>query len=593
VTSWITASFWKPRITGGSSKAKADLIIRSYFRVFLVAFALFLLTAADAVSVVSTRYRWIPIIAPVVRLICTFIFCKTDSERKAGYTSILTLYGCLYLLSKKEVAFDMMIMHSAIYLTLCGVVMGSEGVLLSIMGNFFVGYSFQQQQRLYNTAGRDFDLLWQTYVVRIFTEGVLMLIAIRKFTETFVLFEQADKHRTEFLCRMSHELRTPLSGIIGAIDILKFAPLTDEYVKLINIAKTCSANLLQLINDILDFSKIEAGKMRLVLGNIRLRPLVSEASEVISPLLNQKKLIKFESRLKGDLPDMFFGDKTKVKQILVNLLSNAVKFTAEGTISLRVKMAGREKIHAVSLRPNTMVKDWSKPETAELIQFTVKDTGIGVRKKDFDAIFSAFEQVASMTKDEVIGGTGLGLNICLLLVNLMDGAICIRSAGLDEGSKFTFWVPYVKAQAGAPLRDSNEENNVRVALANKNVTRVLLVEDNAVNQLVIKGQLTKLGCCSVDIAANGLIAVQKLKLIPPPHYDIILLDLEMPVKDGIETVTELRSMGVTTPIIALTAHAVEEKRTMALKAGMDDFLMKPCSIDTLKQCLDKYRHKFK
>jgi signal transduction histidine kinase len=142
-----------------------------------------------------------------------------------------------------------------------------------------------------------------------------------------------------------------------------------------------------------EFFQIEAGKMKLEESNVKLGSLMNEASEVISPLLNQKKLIKFESRLKGDLPDMFFGDKTKVKQILVNLLSNAVKFTAEGTISLRVKMAGREKIHAVSLRPNTMLKDWSKPETAELIQFTVKDTGIGVRKKDFDAIFSAFEQV--------------------------------------------------------------------------------------------------------------------------------------------------------------------------------------------------------
>jgi hypothetical protein len=177
----------------------------------------------------------------------------------------------------------------------------------------------------------------------------------------------------------------------------------------------------------------------------------------------------------------------------------------------------------------------------------------------------------------------------------MEGGISIKSAGLDLGSKFTFWLPLKENTSSndiTDLKDSFEEKNaVESVFVSTESMRVLLVEDNAVNQLVIKGQLGKLGC-QIDVASDGQIAVQRMKLTPRPHYDIILLDLEMPVKDGIETSAELRSMGVKTPIIALTAHAVEEKRTMALKAGMDDFLMKPCSIDTLKQCLDKYRHKF-
>jgi CheY-like chemotaxis protein len=220
----------------------------------------------------------------------------------------------------------------------------------------------------------------------------------------------------------------------------------------------------------------------------------------------------------------------------------------------------------------------------------VKDTGAGVDENDFEKIFSAFEQASLRKTNEVASGTGLGLNICLLLIELMQGAISVRSNGANQGSKFTFWIP-----CGNPHEDH--------IMSNKEVTRtfldsdscaetsVLLVEDNAVNQIVIKGQLMKLGC-QVDVASNGLIAAEMMKDKLQAKYDIILLDLEMPIKDGITTVTELREMGITTPIIALTAHAVEEKRTMALKAGMDDFLMKPCSIDTLKQCLDKYRHKF-
>jgi signal transduction histidine kinase/CheY-like chemotaxis protein len=540
----------------------------------------------------GSKYYLLSLIGPTIRLISAFVYCRTDSERGAGYTSIALVYTLLYLGLPKNICFELFMMQGSAFTMLSGIVMGSEGALVTMVSNLTLGALFYSQQQNFDTSGRDLTLLWAPFVMRTITEAVLTLIGIRKFTETFARFEEADKHKTEFLCRMSHELRTPLSGIIGAIDILKFAPLTDEYVKLINIAKTCSANLLQLINDILDFSKIEAGKMKLMVEPIKMRELIDEVSAVVSPLLSQKRSIEFKSTVsKKEVPAYFVADKTKVKQILVNFLSNAVKFTSQGSITLSVKLTTFEDVKRISSAEHTMTSDWTTNRWKKFLRFSVKDTGIGVSQPDFKRLFSAFEQLANRKEDEVVGGTGLGLNICLLLVKLMQGAIRIKSKGVHKGSKFLFWIPYEEELSPQAEESPRDNDDKLIEPLSKTPLHVYLVEDNAVNQVVIKGQLTRLGC-EVDQASNGLIAVQRMKLTPPPHYDIILLDLEMPIKDGITTVTELRSMGVTTPIIALTAHAVEEKRTMALKAGMDDFLMKPCSIDTLKQCLDKYRHKF-
>eukprot|EP00029_Vermamoeba_vermiformis_P006978 TRINITY_DN2881_c0_g3_i7.p1 TRINITY_DN2881_c0_g3~~TRINITY_DN2881_c0_g3_i7.p1 ORF type:complete len:480 (+),score=107.56 TRINITY_DN2881_c0_g3_i7:369-1808(+) len=479
-------------------------------------------------------------------------------------------------------------MQSSAFIIINGLALGLEGVIIAMLCNFFMGFVFMyNQQKL--MPERDLAHEWEAFASRVFSEGMFMIVNIAKFSETFARFEQADKHKTEFLCRMSHELRTPLSGIIGAIDILKFAPLTDEYVKLINIAKSCSTNLLQVINDILDFSKIEAGKMKLMTEKIKLRELVEEVTQMMSPLLSQKKSINLEVDVSPHVPKSIKNDKVKIKQILVNLLSNAIKFTNEGSITLRVDVDTSDGIVKSITAPNTLTKN--RIVGTKFIRFSVTDTGIGIHPKDFESIFSAFEQASLKKNGQVVGGTGLGLNICLLLIELMQGAISVHSDGPEKGSQFTFWIPYDEELTipAALLSQGSDSDVLQVTgLADKKI--VLLVEDNPINQLVIKGQLVKLGC-EVDIASNGQIAVQMMSLTPRPHYDLVLLDLEMPVKDGIQTAAELREMGVKTPIIALTAHAVEEKRTMALKAGMDDFLMKPCSIDTLKQCLDKYRKK--
>jgi CheY-like chemotaxis protein len=328
--------------------------------------------------------------------------------------------------------------------------------------------------------------------------------------------------------------------------------------------------------------------MRLKFEAVKLDKLVNAARDVVSGLLNQKKDVKFKAKILKDAPEYFSGDLVKIKQILVNLLSNAVKFTVTGTIALTVKSAELSDVMETMNHSNSNTKTWAAGK--KFLKFVVKDTGVGVSSRDFEKIFSAFEQASTKKEGEIIGGTGLGLNICLLLVKLMQGAISIKSPGPSKGSTFTFWVPYEEV-----AMDKKEEVEGDGLMPNGVQTRppaIFLIEDNTVNQTVIKGQLAKLGC-TVEVASNGLIAVDKMSRVSKSKFDLILLDLEMPVKDGITTVTELREMGVTTPIIALTAHAVEEKRTMALKAGMDDFLMKPCSIDTLKQCLDKYRHKFK
>jgi signal transduction histidine kinase/ActR/RegA family two-component response regulator len=560
-------------------------------------------------------YRLLAIVGPISTTMAIFIFCRTDSERSTAYFSLFVVYSALYLSVMQRTAFDIFTLHYTSYLILGGLILGIEGILLTFLLNACIGYYILTTMPEPEIPQKP-QVVWLTFWGRIVSEASLIIISILKFNETFARFEEADKHKTEFLCRMSHELRTPLSGIIGAIDILKFAPLTDEYVKLINIAKSCSTNLLQVINDILDFSKIEAGKMKLARDAVRIRSVVDASSEVVSPLLNQKPAIKFVKIVTEQVPDMIIGDKTKIKQILVNLLSNAIKFTKSGSIRMKVDLDSKEGISRKISISNGMTKTWAIDK--EFVRFSVKDTGIGVSGDDFGKIFSAFEQLSNKKGGEVVGGTGLGLNICMLLVKLMQGAISITSDGIDKGTKFTFWIPKKDDASLVEEKVAKRANSMLIKVLNERQTpapmlkdlkssgsdedlklkhqplvvkpSIFLVEDNPVNQMIIKGQLVKLGCY-VNIASNGQLALEHFKTTPTPKYDIILLDLEMPVLDGIATAMELREKGVKTPIIALTAHAVEEKRTMALKAGMDDFLMKPCSIDTLKQCLDDYRKK--
>eukprot|EP00029_Vermamoeba_vermiformis_P012562 TRINITY_DN7412_c0_g1_i1.p1 TRINITY_DN7412_c0_g1~~TRINITY_DN7412_c0_g1_i1.p1 ORF type:complete len:343 (+),score=102.49 TRINITY_DN7412_c0_g1_i1:647-1675(+) len=337
---------------------------------------------------------------------------------------------------------------------------------------------------------------------------------------------------------MSHELRTPLSGIIGSIEILKFAPHSEQNMRLINIAQECSKNLLQVINDILDFSKIEAGKMRLKFEAVKLERLVNAARDVVSGLLNQKKDVKFKAKILKDAPEYFSGDLIKIKQILVNLLSNAVKFTVTGSIALTVKSSDLKDILETINHSNSNTQTWAAG--TKFLKFIVKDTGVGVSSRDFEKIFSAFEQASNKKEGEIIGGTGLGLNICLLLVKLMQGAISIKSPGMNKGSTFTFWVPYEEV-----IMDDEEVETVVPNGVQTRPPAIFLIEDNTVNQTVIKGQLARLGC-TVEVASNGLIAVDKMSRVSKSKFDLILLDLEMPVKDGITTVAELREMGVTT-----------------------------------------------
>jgi signal transduction histidine kinase/ActR/RegA family two-component response regulator len=522
-----------------------------------------------------------------------FLFCRTDSELLTGCYALSFLYALISVPTLRgAVGFEIFAVRSSTFIVYSGLVLGKQGVVISTILNTVLGLIFSRMQIAQDPADATrLTALWVVYQARTISETCIMLISIGKFTETFSRLEEADKHKTEFLCRMSHELRTPLSGIIGAIDILKFAPLTDEYVKLINIAKTCSKNLLQVINDILDFSKIEAGKMKVRFDKVKPRELVTAVSEVITPLVAQKQEIEFKSTIANDVPESFSGDLTRIKQVLINLLSNAVKFTERGNITLRVTVDTAQQILDASSDGAIFIKSWANGKA--FIKFVVEDTGTGVEPSDYPKIFSAFEQVSNRRNGQVVGGTGLGLNICLLLVKLMQGAVGVRSLGHNKGSAFFFWVP-CEEQTDIDS-EASEEEIVDIDSLTASASSVLLVDDNAVNQLVIKAQLVKLGC-TVDVASNGLMAVKKFKnkvsKSPTSHlYDIVLLDLEMPIMNGITACRELREMGVTIPIIALTAHAVEEKRTMALKAGMDDFLMKPCSIDTLKQCLDKYAPK--
>jgi signal transduction histidine kinase len=252
IITMICTRYWNPKKRlEGASIVKADLLIRAYFRIFMLSFLFFIKTLISMATDTSS-YRFLSLLAPFSTLLAIYIFCRTDSERKTGYFALGIVYATICVSVSTFGNFETFAARSSIFIVFGGLVLGNEGVLFTFIANTLLGFAFLQA----NQNEPNLGILWASFHSRTFAECCLSLIGILKFTETFGRLEQADKHKTEFLCRMSHELRTPLSGIIGSIEILKFAPLTDQNMRLINIAQECSKNLLQVINDILDFSKV-------------------------------------------------------------------------------------------------------------------------------------------------------------------------------------------------------------------------------------------------------------------------------------------------------------------------------------------------
>ncbi len=367
---------------------------------------------------------------------------------------------------------------------------------------------------------------------------------------------EAIHYKDIFLSNMSHEIRTPMNAIIGFADLLERTPLNPTQAEYLDAISVAGNNLLAIINDILDLSKIEAGKIELESSPVALRKLLKDAVKLSQSKADEKGL-RLKASIDMEAPEYVLSDATRLHQILVNLISNAVKFTETGQVTVRLDAERREA------------------QCANLC-FQVIDTGIGIAPQDLERIFERFEQ-ASQPREVLFGGTGLGLSIVKMLTELMGGHVEVDSE-VGEGTAFRCYLdlPIAAAAAAEEVRRSQDQEQRLEGV------RVLLAEDNALNQKLAAYALKHNGAL-VDFAENGAEAVKKARANP---YDIILMDLQMPILNGYEATEKIRQeLKNQTPIIACTAHSLVGERSKCIEAGMNEYISKPYTEAVLAQAI--------
>lgn len=365
--------------------------------------------------------------------------------------------------------------------------------------------------------------------------------------------EESLKVKATFLANMTHELRTPLNGIHGMAEFMQETKLDSEQRRYLDNLYKASKSLLEIVNDILDFSKFESGHIKITPRDVELDQVLGDIKSILYPRAIEKKL-ELDLELDGEVPPMVKIDPLRLKQILLNLLNNSVKFTKEGSVLLHVS------------------------KSDEGLCFVVSDSGIGISKDNLENIFQEFNQVEN-TYVKTQEGTGLGLALVKKLVDLMEGEINVEST-LGVGTKFTIMLPFVEAEYKAQSISPEIVKDTLAFIPGK----ILIAEDNKINQAVISTLMKKMKI-DFELAHNGREAVDLMKA---QHFDLILMDISMPILNGFEATKEIRKFNSDIPIFCLSANVFSDDKDKAIAMGMNEFLEKPIKKSELIRSINKY-----